>query len=98
MSDKGYALRVYMKGCEPADAPLSDEDGRAFAEIFARMEREPMVAALFEQVLAAKWPEIAQQMFEAGTLPYAPALADVAPEFELIVPDEETRPPETPAQ
>jgi hypothetical protein len=98
MSAGGYVLRVYMKGREPADAPLSDENGRAFAQVFAQMEQNPVVAALFEQMLAQKWPEIAQQMFEAGTLPYVPTLEEVDPEFELIVPDEETGLPQTPGQ
>jgi len=97
MSPKGYALRVYIKGHEPIDSPLSDEDGAAFAQIFALMEQDPMVAALFEQVLLQKWPEIASQMVEAGTLPYVPSLEEVAPEFELIVPDEAMPPSEPPA-
>lgn len=96
MSPKGYALRVYIKGHEPIDSPLSDEDGANFAQVFALMENNPTVAALFEQVLLQKWPEIAEQMVKAGTLPYVPSIEEVAPEFELIVPDEAMPPHEPP--
>jgi len=83
-------LRVYMnvpglEGRQSGESPLSEADADNLAIILAKADADPAFAALFEQVLAQKWPEIAAQMVADGKLAYIPSLEEADPEFELVM-------------
>jgi len=83
----GYALRVRVDELEAPEIPLTDEQGRAFAQMLALAEHDPQVSALFEQILAQQWQANAEKMYAEGKLPIVPKLEDHKLDFELITPE-----------